>query len=309
MKLSQIRDVVAVAEHGSLRSAARRLNQAQSAITRSIRELEHDLGVTLFERRTSGAVLTPAGEAFVRRARGIQLDLQRAREELEQIRGGVSGSVSLGLSTAAHIALLPRVVQPFRRRFPNVKLTIAEGLFPSFSTELQDGKLDLYVGPVASSAHQVDLVVEPLFENQLIVVARQGHALSFATSIAELTGAEWVASAITFDAEAGLHPIFEQSGLPSPRVVAKTETALSTIALVASSDLLALFPRQWRPLLAATQLVQKLPIREDLRAAPICVTYRVRLPLTPAAEHLCDLLKRAALSQADPATAANAQPA
>ena len=308
MKLAQIRDVVAVAEHGSLRSAARRLNQAQSSITRSIRELEHDLGVTLFERRSDGAVLTPAGEAFVRRARGIQLDLQRAREELEQMRGGINGSVTVGLSTAVHISLLPRVIQPFLRRYPNVQLVLAEGLFPSFAANLQDGTLDLYVGPLTNDSHQADLTVEQLFENKLIVLSRRGHALSFATSVAELVEADWIASSITFNAEVGLHPIFEQMGLPPPRIVAKTGTALSMITLVSSSDLLAFFPQQWLTVVAATDIVQKLTIREDLHAAPICAAHRTRLPLTPAAEHLLDLFRRASLNHAE-RSLGQAQPA
>ncbi|HTP81621.1 MAG TPA: LysR family transcriptional regulator, partial [Alphaproteobacteria bacterium] len=59
MKLSQVRDVVAVAERGSLRAAARHLGAAQPALSRSIHELERELGVPLFERRARGMVLTP----------------------------------------------------------------------------------------------------------------------------------------------------------------------------------------------------------------------------------------------------------
>ena len=71
MTLNQIRNVVAIAERGSLRSAARALGVTQPAVTRSIRELEHELGVTLFERKATGMALTSLGDAFVRRASGI----------------------------------------------------------------------------------------------------------------------------------------------------------------------------------------------------------------------------------------------
>ena len=72
MKLTHLRDVVAVAERGSLRAAARHLGIAQPAITRSIREIERELGVVLFERRARGVVLTPMGEVFMRRALVMQ---------------------------------------------------------------------------------------------------------------------------------------------------------------------------------------------------------------------------------------------
>ena len=68
MKINSLRDFLAVAERGSLRAAARQLGLAQPAMTRSIQELEKELGVVLFERRAKGVVLTPMGEVFERRS-------------------------------------------------------------------------------------------------------------------------------------------------------------------------------------------------------------------------------------------------
>ena len=298
MKLHHIRDVVAVADRGSLRSASRHLNIAQSAITRSIRELEQELGAMLFERRANGAVLTPIGEAFVRRAKGLQLDLERAREEVEQMKGAVAGSVSIGLTTAAHIALLPRVVAPFRRRYPDVKLRVSEGPFPIAEAGLQNGTLDFYIGPFMEAATPVELIVERLFENRRIVVARRGHPLSFATSLAELSDARWIASSVTLDSDAEFYPLFERHGLPKPHIAAQADSALSVISLCAASDLLAILPQQWIEFLTTTEIVHRIPVQEVLPAPPICSVRRARLPLTPAAEHLNDLFRRAASNHA-----------
>ena len=73
MKLNQLRDIVAVAERGSLRAAARHLAVAQPALTRSVRDLERELGAPLFERRARGMSLTAMGVAFVRRANAHDL--------------------------------------------------------------------------------------------------------------------------------------------------------------------------------------------------------------------------------------------
>jgi len=67
MKLNQLRDMLAIVERGSLRAAARHLDLAQPALTRSIRSLEKDLGTTLFEREAKGMVLTAAGQLFYQR--------------------------------------------------------------------------------------------------------------------------------------------------------------------------------------------------------------------------------------------------
>jgi LysR family transcriptional regulator of abg operon len=72
MKLSHIRDLIAIADCGSLRAAAQKLGLAQPALTRSIHEIERELGVDLFERQTRGMRLTPFGEVFLRRMRSIQ---------------------------------------------------------------------------------------------------------------------------------------------------------------------------------------------------------------------------------------------
>src|ERR1700759_3115736 len=122
MKLTNLRDITAVAERGSLRAAARQLGIPQPAITRSIREVERELGVALFERRPKGMVLTPMGELFLNRAITVLGELRRAREEIDQMRGVTGGQVSIALSSAAQIALFPSALPQFRKRYPDVML-------------------------------------------------------------------------------------------------------------------------------------------------------------------------------------------
>lgn len=294
MKLNQIRDVIAVAERGSLRGAARHLGIAQPAITRSIRELEHELGVSLFVRQVSGVVLTPMGEAFVRRATAIQLELERTKDEIRQLKGMKTGSIAVGLSTAVHVALLPRVLKPFGRRFPDVTMKIVEGLFPAMEAELHDGSIDFYVGPLAEDSVSSEFTVEKLFDNRRIVVGRRNHPLARARSLAELASAKWVATSLTVSSEAELGPVFARFKLPPPIVAARTQTALSMIVLAAYSDYLAMLPAQWLDFVESGKLLHYFDVREELVAPSICVVRRARLPLTPVAEHLCDLFRRAA---------------
>ena len=145
MKLSHFRGAVAIAEHGSLRAAARQLGTAQPSLTRGLAELEREVGAPLFERRPKGMTTTPLGEAFVRRAAAILNDVRRTQEEIEQLRGNAVGHLTIGLSIAAHLWLLPKVLEPFRRRFGNVHLHIIEGFYPTLELDLQNGSVDFYV--------------------------------------------------------------------------------------------------------------------------------------------------------------------
>lgn len=293
MKLNQLRDVVAVAERGSLRAAARHLGIAQPAITRSIREIEQELGVDLFERHAKGAVLTAMGVAFVRRAMAVQIELRQAKEEIEQLRGMTTGHVSIALSTASNLALLPKALAPFRARFPDILLTVTEGLLPTVEASLLGGALDFYVGPLTEQPVAKDLVVETLFENSRLVFGRKGHPLAGARSLRELVDARWITTTVTVDSRAELGPLFESRGLPKPRVDMRAPSALTMAVAAANSDLLMMLPEQWLAFPGIGEQLVAFELEETLPAPAMCVVRRNRLPLTPAAEFLCDMLRRA----------------
>ena len=299
MKLNQLRDLAAIAETGGVRRAARFLGLTQAALSRSIRQLENELGVTLFERSVSGMELTRPGKSFAICGQAVQRELARAREDVLQYNGINLGEVSIGLSSAAHITLLPKVIAPFRRRFPHVKLHIIESLFPALDASLRNGLIDLYIGPMPTPKPGDAIKVEPLFDNYRIVMGRKDHPLGAARSLADLTNAEWVMTSAISGGDIDLRPIFEERGLAPPSVAVRTQTVLSTITVAASTDLLTILPRQWLTFADRTGLLAPIIIGERLSAPGICIVSRATLPLTPAAQHLSDLFHRAAINRTD----------
>ena len=297
MKFSQIRDVVAIVDRGSLRAAALHLGLAQPALTRSVRELEHELGAPLFERQPRGMRLTKLGEAFIHRARAIQSEVIRAREEFDQMRGLTAGTVTVALSMASNIVFLPAIIKPFQVRFPGVRLKIIEGLFPSLSERIGDGEIDLYVGPVVDRPLPREFTLDTLFANERVVIGRVGHPLGSVSSLAGLNGARWIGTTVSINRESELGAVFEMHGLPAPRVDIEVTSALSTIMIAATSDLLAMLPRQYLDHPGARELLQPIEVVERLAAPDICMVRRSSLPLTPAAEYLADLVQRTALQE------------
>ncbi len=294
MKLHHLRDAVAIAERGSLRAASRHLQLAQPALTRSLSQLEHELGVPLFERNGRGMALTMTGQAFVQRATAILNEVRRAKEEVEQLGGGVAGNVTLALSIAAHTALLPQAFGPFRAAYPAVRLSIIEGIFPTVESRLSDGSIDFYVGPEPGHPLPPDLRQEVLFTNTRVVVARREHPLASATSLAELAGAEWASTSVTLQADEEFGALFRSFGLAPPILAVQSQSALTLIVTLACSDLLAMVPVQWTAFEQTSGLLQTIPIRERLPAPTIVLVQRAGLPLTPAATKLADLLRQAA---------------
>ena len=299
MKLSHIRDVLAVAEAGSLRAASRQLGITQPSITRSIRDTENELGLSLFTRRATGVTLTEMGRIFVRRATAIQNELRRVREELEQAKGNYIGEVSIAMSIASSIALMPSILPNLRKEFPHVLLKVSESIFQAVEQDILSGRIDFYVGPMDEDLSQTSLMVEKLFDNRRMVLARRGHPLSGARTLAELRDAQWIRPSFTTRlGEADFDQMFERAKLPPPEIVMHTQSALMTLLAVAHSNLLTVLPKQWLDFAPTAVGLQTIALEETLHAAPVCIVRRSDLPLTPLAERLCDLTRRAGLNYA-----------
>lgn len=296
MKLNQMRDIIATAETGSLRAAARLLGITQPAITRSIRELEQELGVALFDRHQFGMQPTAMGQIMLERARAVVEELRRAREEIGQRQGEMTGEVRIAMSAISTFALMPQAVRSFRSAHPRAVLKIFESFFQPIEGQLFNGQLDFFVGPFADASKGGRLSTETLFINQRVVIARKGHPLAKATSIKQLTGTEWVKQALhDRESEGDFERPFTLLDLPVPRVVMHTTSSIATLLAVANSDLLTSVPKQMLNEPVSHDLFDVLPIEEELLAAPICLVRRVDVSLTPLAEFMFDMLRRAGL--------------
>ena len=294
MKLHHLRNVVAVVERGSLRAGAKHLGLAQPAVSRSIKELEQELGLVLFERNKFGMTLTRAGEVFVRRARGIQAEFARTLEEMEHLKGEDRGLITVGCSSAALLSMVPIMVNRFHQKYPNVRIKWVEGSLPMLETEIRDGLIELYYGPVANGFVDPALVIQTLFENERIIICRRDNPLRNATSLADLVDASWVTTPMAIDSDNEVNSVFASAGLPSPRIVMQASSAMNLAVIVAKSDLLAPVPQQWIEMIKATGLMARIPVSGVSRAPRICAVRRANVPLTPASEHLNDLALRAA---------------
>lgn len=294
MKLHHLRDLVAIAEEGSLRGAARRLGTVQPTLTRSLSELERELGAPLFERRSKGMVVTPLGEAFLRRATAILNDVRRATDEFKQLKGNAVGQVTIGLSIAAHLRLLPPALRQFRQRYPKVRLRIIEGFYPTLESDLKEGAVDFYIGPDPGQNLPAVLEKETILSGGRAVLCRAKHPLAHATSLKQLVHAEWITTSITLRAESEIGDLFRRYGLPEPILALQSQSALTLLTCLANSDLLAMAPEQWVESPFANRVLSTIRVKEELSAASIIVVTRSESPLTPAAGFLLDLMRRAA---------------
>ena len=152
--------------------------------------------------------------------------------------------------------------------------------------------MDCYFGPAPNEVAP-ELTAEKLFDNTRLIVGRKGHPLAHAGSLRDLVDAEWITTSITHIAEEELGPLFEQNGLPAPKLVLQAHSTLTFLVALSYSDLLMMLPVQWTKSPLLRHAVQPIHVRELLPAPPICLVRRNGLQLTPAAEYFCDMMRRA----------------
>lgn len=183
MELRHLAYVVAVARHGHVTRAAEELHVAQSALSRTIQQVERDLGVPLFERSRRRLHVTTAGEAFVARAERILADLQGLRQEMREFAGLGRGRVAVGTVPSVAEAHLPSLIAAFHGRYPGIELVVREENTQVLLALLDAGQIDLALAhAIADLSPSGDpppaLESEPLFDEDLVLITAPHHPLA-----------------------------------------------------------------------------------------------------------------------------------
>lgn len=286
MKLPTLQALLHVEALGSIRAAAQAMHLSQPALTAAIQQLEDELGAPLLVRTKQGAGFTEFGRAFLPRARVILAESRRAREEIGQLRGAWEGSIRFSSSPAVGLSLLPLVVPRFRAEHPGIAITFRDGLYPGITPALRDGSLDFGLTPVHRLDLEADLLAEPLFVTEVVIVCRRDHPLRGARSLKELAGCEWVLSSGPRGPGAVVDEAFAGCGLPPPPRALVCESFLALPGLVANSTWMATVPRLLFDLNAFRDQLVQVPVQEQLPSPTVHVVRRHDLPLTPAAQKL-----------------------
>ena len=287
MRLTQIRDFVAVVDAGSISAAARLLNVSQPGLTKSIGSLEADLAVSLLQRTSRGVSLTRHGRAFYARARAAHTELDKARQELDQLSGGLAGKVAIGFGPLAAALVLPRAVQRFRQQYPMVELRLLEGFAHALMPLTRDETLDMMIGP-RLPGHLADPSVRyrPIFSNDQIVVGRRGHPLARARSINELAEVCW----LSFEPRAVIDRVLVALGLTGARQLIQCESLNVMVGLLADTDMLAVTSQRMLSLPQAFTSLLEIRTAERMRPMTTGLFTRADAPLTPAAAAMAKAL-------------------
>ena len=174
--LQHLRFAVVASDSGSLRQAAELLSVGHSSLSRSIGQLEHLIGTTLFERSSSGVKPTLAGQGVLRIARLILEQLDSLVETGRSIAGGEAGRISIGFCTSISTGNLRATLVEFKRRFSSVDLTTVERSRVHLANALRSGTIDVAISP--GPLPLVNCNVITLWNEPILLTLPEHHALA-----------------------------------------------------------------------------------------------------------------------------------
>jgi DNA-binding transcriptional LysR family regulator len=183
-----------VARRGSFSAAAESLGYTQPAISRHVALLERETGATLIERRATGVRLTDAGALLVGHADAILARLHDAEEALDELLGLRAGKLRMSTVTSAAATFVPLAIAEFRRRLPEVELSVSMADVSTVLTPLRHGELDLVVCNDARPLEQPDVDGVVLFEEPVLVALPRTHPLASRKRLrlSELSADPWM---------------------------------------------------------------------------------------------------------------------
>ena len=176
MELRHLRYFVAVAEAGSMKVAAeRRLHTAQPSLSRQMRDLEHEVGATLFERSVRGVELTAAGRAFLDHARLALTQAEAAMEAARRAARPAKPTFAVGFLTGQEAAWLTRATRILSDELPNIEIRVSSGFSVTLAEDLKQGRVD-----IAFLRHEPDpdLAFKLVLKESLVAILPRAHRLA-----------------------------------------------------------------------------------------------------------------------------------
>jgi len=288
----RLRHFLAVYELGSIGQAAERLLLTQPALSKSIRQLEDQLGVRLFDRTTMGVVPTVFGDSLALHAKSIEAQIRQAEASIAGMQGRARGHVRIGVGPVVAGQIMPAVALTVRRLHPELELTVTEGLVDDLIPALRRNELDVVVGAWPRIADP-SFTTEVLVTDTIRIFARAGHPLvGKPVTLTELVEQTWVLPPATQIWRQLFEAAFFEQGLSAPQPSVTSNSAAFLKAMLVESDALSFLPCQ---LMANTPSVTKLAVT-GLRAfdPEIAMTYRERVLADPARMEVVQALRAVA---------------
>jgi len=291
MDLKQLRQLVVSIEAGSIVRAADRLHMTQPALTRSIRNLEYELGAQLLERSARGVVPTEFGRLLYERGQALLAESDKLKADVARLTSGKGGGLAIGVGALSEGWVLP-VLADFSRANPSLELNTRVGFFDELAARLITSEIDLVISIMPTFLRGTEFTIEQLGELRSSFLVRRDHPLADAPEVTAsvMTEYGWAVFDVP-NTTRFFQDNFFKRGLGLPRVQIKSNSVAMIRSVLLATNSIGVLPDY----LAGTdgELVALKSSFGEIRN-PFCAVYTSALQRSQPARKFLAALKDAA---------------
>jgi DNA-binding transcriptional LysR family regulator len=281
--------------------AAEELAVSYPVVSKTISELEHTLGVKLFDRSISGVEPTHYGRALLQSGVAVFDEMRRGLQQIEFIKQPDAGELRIGSSIVTDAGLLPAIIERFSQEFPRAVVhVLPENIAIQQYDNLRDRNVELVLGRLPATMTEPDLVAETLFDEPMMVAAgsESRWAKRRTLTLADLIGEPWVLAQPGSLARSIQDEVFRRSGVDIPSATVMTVSLHLYMRLIETGRWLGLVPASAMRLGGKGLRLKVLPVKTSPPPAPVGFITVKNRTLTPLAERFIECTRKVASSDA-----------
>jgi DNA-binding transcriptional LysR family regulator len=303
LRLHDLHVFIAVAELGGMRKAAEHLAVSQPSVSKAISDIEHILGVRLFDRNPQGVEVTAYGRALLRRGMGAFDELRQGVKDIEVLSDPTVGEVRIGCPEAIAAGLLPAAVDRFLRRYPRVVVSVkaADDLAPEFRP-LRERVVDLVVGRGPKEHRDDDLAAEILYQDSVFVAtsSKSPWARRRTIALADLMDHPWLLFPENSWIGMRVNEAFRRSSVSPPRSVVQAYSVHFCINMLATNRYLASLAGSVLRFNALRFGLKVLPINLPAQRWPVAMVTMKNRTISPVVQEFMTDIRAVAAAMVDP---------
>jgi DNA-binding transcriptional LysR family regulator len=245
LEIRQLRQFLAAVDFANLGRAAESLGITTPAISKSLANLEAELGARLVDRGPKGVSPTVFGISLARHARALLAEVRHARDDIELLQGAGQGRIAVGGAASAGSTLLVRAIAALSSDRPGVRIEVTGGRHEALIDDLRNGVLDVVVTGFGAGPADPGLHERVLAEDTYAVVVRGEHPLSRRRNIRleELMHYPWVVASNIAEVVPGWVREFTDQGLTPPNPAISSDSYLFIKSILGEGDFISVLPR------------------------------------------------------------------
>jgi DNA-binding transcriptional LysR family regulator len=287
VRLRDLHIVLAVAETGSMTKASAKLAISHPVVSKTISDLEHTLGVRLFDRTPQGVELTAYGRALLKCGVNVFDEMRQGLRQIEFLTDPTSGELAVGCPEIIIAGILPAIAERFLQQYSNVKLRVIHADTALMQLgQLRERNVELLIGRMPQPSMDDDLVAEQLFDEPFVTVAgmhsrwaRRRHI-----ELTELAEESWVLPPPASAPGLLIAEIFQTAGLTPPDPSVVTLSVQLTTTLVATGKFVGILPRSVAQFSTKRAGLKVLPVKVPGLRTPVSIITIKRRTVSPLAE-------------------------